>query len=78
MSYPDFVIGVVAAALAGLLLLFSGGADQKKRLPEKSCAESVISELVTQQTTLKNLKRDARRARSMAEELADEGSDDGR
>ena len=30
MSYPDFVIGVVAAALAGLLLLFSGGADQNE------------------------------------------------
>ena len=65
----------LAAILATSVLVASSGDAVQTR---QSCAESVISELVTQSTTLKTIQHQTRRARNLAEQIVTERVQDER
>ena len=75
MSHADVIVGTLAAILATSVLVASSGDAVQ---PRQSCAESVISELVTQSTTLKTIQHQTRRARNLAEQIVTERVQDER
>lgn len=74
----EIIVGAIAAVLAASVLVASTDTGDRARPAGSSCAETLVSELMSQQHTLKALSGRTRRARDIAEGIVKERAQRGR
>lgn len=74
----EIIVGAIAAVLAASVLVASTDTGDRVRKSPSSCAETLVSELMSQQQTLKTLSGRTRHARDIAEGIIKERAQRGR